>query len=106
MRYDVTLIISVYAYIIYYIVYDIVCLTYDIVRQNIGSCQSYVQCRIRCRIRHRTFFERHRTYNVRYRQKPYDIVRFLQVTGSCHFDVRHRIRHRTSGIPIEFRPGI
>ena len=38
------------------------------------------------------FFGRHRTYNVRYRQKTYDIVRF---TGSCHFNVRHRIRHRT-----------
>ena len=68
MSYDATYTPSVYAYIVYDIVYDIVRPTYDIVRQNTGSCQSYV----RYRIRYRTFF-----------------------TGSCQSYVRHRIRHRT-----------
>ena len=43
-------------YIVYDIVYDIVRPTYDIVRQNTGSCHFDVRCRIRCRIRHRMFF--------------------------------------------------
>ena len=41
------------SYIVYYIVYDIVRLTYDIVRQNTGSCHFDV----RHRIRYRTFFD-------------------------------------------------
>ncbi len=91
MSYDATYTPSVYAYIVYDIVYDIVRQTYDIVRQNTGFCQSYVRCRIRCRIRHRTLFGRHRTYNVRYRQKTYDIVRFLQVLAILTYDIVYDI---------------
>jgi hypothetical protein len=63
------------------------------------SCQSYVRHRILCCIRHRTFFGRHRTYNVRYRQKTYDIECFLPVLASrtyyivydivCFFTMSH-----------------
>ena len=53
MSYDATYRPSVYTYIVYDIVYDIVRPTYDIVRQNTGSCHFDV----RHRIRHRTFFD-------------------------------------------------
>ena len=91
MSYDATYTPSVHAYIVYDIVYDIVRPTYDIVRQNTGSCHFDVRCRIRCRIRHRMFFGRHRTYNVRYRQKTYDIVRFLQVLAILTYDIVYDI---------------
>ena len=91
MSYDATYRPSVYTYIVYDIVYDIVRLTYDIVRQNTGSCHFDVRCRIRCRIRHRTFFGRHRKYNVRYRQKTYDIVRFLLVLAILTYDIVYDI---------------
>ena len=55
------------------------------------SCQSYVRCRIRCRIRHRMFFGRHRTYNVRYRQKTYDVVRFYPFLAILTYDIVYDI---------------
>ncbi len=55
------------------------------------SCQSYVRYRIRCRIRYRTFFGRHRTYNVRYRQKTYYIIRVLPVLASRTCDIVYDI---------------
>ncbi len=70
---------------------DIVRPTYDIVCQNTGSCPSYVQYRIRCGIRYRTFFTRHRTCNIRYHRKTYDIVRFLQVLISRTCDIAYDI---------------
>ena len=91
MSYDATYRPSVYTYIVYDIVYDIVRPTYDVVRQNTGSCHFDVRCRIRCRIRHRTFFGRHRKYNVRYRQKTYDIVRFLLVLAILTYDIVYDI---------------
>jgi hypothetical protein len=55
------------------------------------SCQSYVRCCIRCRIRHRMFFGRHRTYNVRYRQKTYDVVRFYPFLAILTYDIVYDI---------------
>ena len=135
MRYDETQITSVHAYIVYDIVYDIVRLTYDIVRQNTvlasRTCNvvydvvydivcffddivrttydiakkrtiSYVFTRFLPVVRAMSYTMSYTTSyvfwttsyvqrtispkNVRYRT-------FLPV--SCHFDVRHRIRHRT-----------
>ena len=37
------------------------------------------------------FFGRHRTYNVRYRQKTYDVVRFLQVLAILTYDIVYDI---------------
>ncbi len=66
MRYDETQITSVHAYIVYDIVYDIVCMTYDIVRQN--TVLASRTCDI--------------VYNV-----VYDIVRFLDDIVRATYDI-------------------
>ncbi len=79
MRYDATYLTSGHAYIVYYIVYDIVCLTYNIVRQN--TVLASRTCDIVYDV----------VYDIVYFLDDIDIVRFLPVLASRTCDIVYDI---------------